>query len=479
VPDLVFNVGDELRLAFLRGYLLGDGTVGRDKVSFCTSSYDLASGTMYLLSSLGVVASVTPMQPDGVARSIRDQPCVTRNPYWVVTVCASDDLRMLEPAWRDHAGAEALRTHLASPAGNDVNRRFDRIDGDLIVLPIRSIDEVAASNGNVYDFSVEGDENFVAGMGGLCCHNTDADVDGAHIRTLLLTLFYRQMTTLVERGHVYIAQPPLYKVKHGKDERYIKDDHELSLYLLTLALEGARLYVDRGAVESGRAIAGDALGELARQYLLADAVVRRLAHVIDRGALEAIIDGIELRIGDVASAEASAVALADAMGNHTVEVFAQYDAKLDKHRLLIHRRHHGNVKVSVIDADFPLTADYQTLQHAARTFKGLIGEGARVARGDGEKSREAPVADFRAAMQWLLAQADGAIAKQRYKGLGEMNPEQLWETTMDPAVRRLLKVQIEDAISADQIFTTLMGDEVEPRRAFIESNALAAGNIDV
>jgi DNA gyrase subunit B len=167
------------------------------------------------------------------------------------------------------------------------------------------------------------------------------------------------------------------------------------------------------------------------------------------------------------------------MGNHTVEVFAQYDAKLDKHRLLIHRRHHGNVKVSVIDADFPLTADYQTLQHAARTFKGLIGEGARVARGDGEKSREAPVADFRAAMQWLLAQADGAIAKQRYKGLGEMNPEQLWETTMDPAVRRLLKVQIEDAISADQIFTTLMGDEVEPRRAFIESNALAAGNIDV
>jgi DNA gyrase subunit B len=167
------------------------------------------------------------------------------------------------------------------------------------------------------------------------------------------------------------------------------------------------------------------------------------------------------------------------MGNHTVEVVTQYDAKIDKHRLLIYRTHHGNVKMSGIDADFPLTADYQTLHGAARTFKGLIGEGARIARGEGERAREAAVADFRAAMQWLMAQAEGAIGKQRYKGLGEMNPEQLWETTMDPAVRRLLKVQIEDAIGADQIFTTLMGDEVEPRRQFIETNALAAGNIDV
>jgi DNA gyrase subunit B len=167
------------------------------------------------------------------------------------------------------------------------------------------------------------------------------------------------------------------------------------------------------------------------------------------------------------------------MGNHTVEVFSQYDAKIDKHRLLIHRRHHGNVKASGIDADFPLTADYQTLHHAARTFKGLIGDGARIARGDGEKSEGGGGGRLPLAMQWLLAQAEGAIGKQRYKGLGEMNPEQLWETTMDPAVRRLLRVQIEDAIGADQIFTTLMGDEVEPRRQFIEANALAAGNIDV
>jgi DNA gyrase subunit B len=308
---------------------------------------------------------------------------------------------------------------------------------------------------------------------------TDADVDGAHIRTLLLTLFYRQMAQLVERGHIYIAQPPLYKVKHGKDERYIKDDHELSLYLLRLALDGARLYTDARAVETATPIAGDALDELARQFLLADAVVRRLSHVIDRAALEAITNGVELNLSDAAAAEASALALKAAMGNHTVDVRAIYDSATDKHRLRIERRQHGNIRASGIDAEFTHGADYAALNHAARTFRGLIGAGAKVARGEGDKAKEAPIADFGAAMQWLLAQAEAGVGKQRYKGLGEMNPEQLWETTMDPAVRRLLKVQIEDAIGADQIFTTLMGDDVEPRKRFIETNALTASNIDV
>ncbi len=308
---------------------------------------------------------------------------------------------------------------------------------------------------------------------------TDADVDGAHIRTLLLTLFYRQMAQLVERGHVYIAQPPLYKVKAGKDERYIKDDLELSHYLLKLALDGARLYTDAAAVETQAPIAGDALAELARQFLLADAVVQRLSHVIDSGALEAIANGVELDLLSAAAAEASAVALKTAMGNHTIDVFALYDNTTDRHRLRIERRHHGNVRASGIDAEFIRGADYATLNHAAKTFRGLIGTGAKVVRGEGDKQKEASVTDFRAAMHWLLAQAEASIGKQRYKGLGEMNPEQLWETTMDPAVRRLLKVQIEDAIGADQIFSTLMGDDVEPRKRFIETNALTASNIDV
>jgi DNA gyrase subunit B len=304
---------------------------------------------------------------------------------------------------------------------------------------------------------------------------TDADVDGAHIRTLLLTLFYRQMPLLVERGHIYIAQPPLYKIKHGKEERYIKDDSELSQFIVSLALKEARLMPAEGAA----VIEGSALESLARQYLLADAVIGRLARVMDRPALHALMAGSELNLDDAENAAASAQRLTEALGNSTVHVLAQHDALTDKHRLRIERRHHGNVRASVIDVDFVHGADYAALADAARTFKGLIGAGARIMRGSGDKEKQAAVASFAEAMDWLMKEAEGAVSRQRYKGLGEMNPAQLWETTMDPAVRRMLRVQIEDAIGADQIFTTLMGDDVEPRRAFIETNALYADNIDV
>ena len=304
---------------------------------------------------------------------------------------------------------------------------------------------------------------------------TDADVDGAHIRTLLLTLFYRQMPLLVEHGHIYIAQPPLYRTKHGKDERYIKDDHELAQYIVTLALKDAKLV----PAEDAAPIAGEALEALARQYLVANAVIDRLSRVMDRPALQSLLAGTELDLDDAVSAEASAVRLTAALGNSTVHVYAQHDSVTDKHRLRIERRHHGNVKLSAIDADFVHGADYATLAAAARTFKGMIGSGARIVRGVGDKEKQSLVASFGEAVDWLMREAESGVTRQRYKGLGEMNPSQLWETTMDPAVRRMLKVQIDDAIGADQIFTTLMGDEVEPRRLFIESNALAAGNIDV
>ncbi len=160
-------------------------------------------------------------------------------------------------------------------------------------------------------------------------------------------------------------------------------------------------------------------------------------------------------------------------------VSAETDPRTDKLFLKISRRHHGNVRSSIITADFVHGADYEVLAEAGKTFKGLVGEEAVIKKGEGEKAKESKVADFRAAMAWLMTQAESSVGRQRYKGLGEMNPEQLWETTMDPTVRRLLRVQIEDAIAADQIFTTLMGDEVEPRRDFIETNALRAANIDV
>jgi len=304
---------------------------------------------------------------------------------------------------------------------------------------------------------------------------TDADVDGAHIRTLLLTFFYRQMPEMIERGYIYIAQPPLYKVKAGKDERYLKDGAELNAHMLRLALQGSELMPSEGAAP----IAGDALGELARSYLLAQGVVERLSRLYDASALEAVMDGVAIDLTSEAAAQASAQALQIALRNDPlkpeVSVFAAYDAVRELHSLRVERRHHGNVKVSVIDADFLLTADYQQLLNTANTFKGLIGAGAVIKRGE----RSMAVSDFKSAMRWLIADAERNVSKQRYKGLGEMNPGQLWETTMDPSVRRLLRVQIEDAIAADGIFTTLMGDEVEPRRAFIESNALRAGNIDV
>jgi DNA gyrase subunit B len=311
---------------------------------------------------------------------------------------------------------------------------------------------------------------------------TDADVDGAHIRTLLLTLFYRQMPQLVERGHIYIAQPPLYKVKHNKAETYIKDDTELTQYMLKLALDGARLFPDAQAVSSNAPISGDALAEMARQYLTADAVVQRLSRVMDMGALQAILNGVPICLDTDADAQTSASVLGEAMrlaDGQGITVVAQRDDRTEKHRLRIERRQHGNWKATAIEADFLLGADYAVLKNAADLFRGLIGDGARIARGEGDKAKDAPARDFRQAMQWLLNHAENSVSKQRYKGLGEMNPEQLWETTMDPTVRRLLKVQIEDAIGADAIFSTLMGDEVEPRRMFIEENALSAGNIDI
>jgi len=314
---------------------------------------------------------------------------------------------------------------------------------------------------------------------------TDADVDGSHIRTLLLTFFYRQMPEIIERGHVYIAQPPLYKIKHGKEERYIKDDVEMAAYLVRQALDTAVL-----VRADGTEIAGDALAELARQYQLSRGVIERLSRVIDADALRAIAEGVSLDLSSEAAAEASARTLkarllemqgnaSNANGGATADAFMQYDEKSEKYRVMVVRRQHGNQRLSHIDADFVAGADYAALSGTAATFQGLIGDGAKVRRGTGDKVREQNVADFHAAMTWLLSEAERGVSRQRYKGLGEMNPEQLWETTMDVTQRRLLRVQIEDAIAADQIFTTLMGDDVEPRRNFIESNALVARNIDV
>jgi DNA gyrase subunit B len=303
---------------------------------------------------------------------------------------------------------------------------------------------------------------------------TDADVDGAHICTLLLTFFYRQMPELVERGHIYIAQPPLYKVKAGKEELYLKDALELDRFLLRIALINASVYTGG---ETSTFLRGDTLAELARKHQVAQAVIERLRNFMDAQALQAIADGVVLSLDTVSEAEVAAAALQAKLPD--AQVVGEFDNHTDKPILRISRRHHGNMKSSVLTQDFVHGADYAALAEAANTFRGLLGPGAKVIRGEGERQKEEKVTDFRDAIAWLLAQAEHATTRQRYKGLGEMNPAQLWETTMDPSVRRLLRVQIDDAIETDRVFTMLMGDEVEPRREFIETNALRAGNIDV
>jgi DNA gyrase subunit B len=300
---------------------------------------------------------------------------------------------------------------------------------------------------------------------------TDADVDGAHIRTLLLTFFYRQMPELVENGHIYIAQPPLYKVKQGRDERYLKDEHELDEYLLNSALRDAILVTKEG----GEILKDDALNSIAKQMVLTEAVIRRIANLYDESVLRAIQDLGDIDLSTESAANSVAEKLRPILGAVGSEVIVAQDTETSAYRLEVNKYVHGNLQSCVIDAEFLSSGDYRQINRTSQMVNNLLGEGAMIKRGE----KEQKVTTFKQALDWLLGEAKHNLNIQRYKGLGEMNPEQLWETTMDPTVRRLLKVQIEDAIGADEIFTTLMGDNVEPRRAFIESNALSVSSLDV
>ncbi len=308
IPDVIFGLNDRKRGAFLRGYLQGDGSLSAGRISFATTSRDVASGIGYLLSSLGVVPSVSSKEPTGYAGMINGRPVITRHRWWQTMIVSREDLERLRPVWEGLPGSERIENRLRSNWPS-INRSLEGIDGDLIALPIRWVGTVEPSNGFVYDFSVEADENFIAGTGGICASNTDADVDGSHIRTLLLTFFFQWMKELIEAGKIYIAQPPLYRVWKGSKEFYAFNDEERD-------------------------------------------------------------------------------------------------------------------------------------EHIQR----LGGNGVNV---------------------------------QRYKGLGEMNPDQLWKTTMDPETRTLLQVKMDEESLAFELFQTLMGDEVEPRREFIEKNAKYVRNLDV
>ncbi len=303
---------------------------------------------------------------------------------------------------------------------------------------------------------------------------TDADVDGSHIRTLLLTFFYRQMPELIERGYLYIAQPPLYKVKKGKQEYYVKDDAELNNYLIHIAFDGAKLFVDTTAP----AVSDEALEELATRYVAAQSIVAKFGNRYNANVLEQIIymPAVESAQPDQMVdwfTELQARLNADGANAYSIEVSQSEES--DAWHALIDVTHHGVSHRVALPGEFFQSSEYATLADLGKRLDGLLGEGARVQRGE----RTEEVSSFKQVYEWLTNEAKRGLSIQRYKGLGEMNPEQLWETTMSADTRRMLQVQIEDAISADEIFTTLMGDQVEPRRDFIQQHALSVSNLDV
>lgn len=308
---------------------------------------------------------------------------------------------------------------------------------------------------------------------------TDADVDGSHIRTLLLTFFFRQMREIIERGHIFIAMPPLYKVKKGKQEQYLKDEKSLEIFLTQSALDGTQLYVNPEAPP----LAGEALETLVNEYRSAKETIKKLSRAYPELVLQTLLKVSTLSVEalkDKAAVEGWIEAMSQYLGvDSRTGMNYVFSVKEDpEHSLfvpVVNVYIHGISSEYVLKKDFFDSQPYKNIAKVSETLLGLFEEGAYVLKGE----KQVPVADFGEVVDWLMKEAQRGLTIQRYKGLGEMNPDQLWETTMDPETRRMMQVTIEDAVGADMIFTTLMGDEVEPRRDFIQTNALEVSNLDV
>jgi DNA gyrase subunit B len=508
IPSLVWSVGEELRSAFLRGcWLVGAGVghgagvdagqgvgagddVGASRAGsrglvWHARTRELASALQYLLASYGAV---------GVARELATQIDADGREGragWTLTIDAPAELARLGAVWHDLPGAEALaRVGHEGPAF--AVPRFEQLDGDLMALEVTSIAEVAATNGNVYDFSVETDENFVCGFGGIAACNTDADVDGSHIRTLLLTFFFRHFNELFEKGHVYIAQPPLYKVKKGKTELYLKNEGALEDYLLdsvcreTVLSRGPGADAGPGGDGDGAAgppVTGNELAALVKQIGQA----RRLRTQLDKrsdGRITAQFAEAELSEDDLKDRgklerlEAKVMAEVARRHGELGQASATYQQDLEHGtwELKFPPGVHGIRRATVINSDVVRSAEFVELRRISAELRAMLAAPLALTFNTSEPQ---PIASWDEIATVVEELGRKGLQIQRYKGLGEMNAEQLWETTMDPTKRNLLKVKIEEMEAADGIFTKLMGDLVEPRREFIEQNALNVRNLDV
>ncbi len=469
VPDLAFRVSEPLRMAFLRGWVLGDGCCSPGNMGIGTSSREVASGLQYLLSSLGVIVSCC----EGAAQpptTLLGRPVIARGPHWNLWCCDRDDLRVLEPVWHDHHGSAAIRDRLASGRGRA--RRFSAMRGDLVGLPVRSVRRAEPSEGRVYDFSVQTDENFVCGFGPLAPGNTDADVDGAHIRTLALTLLFREMPELIERGHVYIAKPPLYRMTQGKSSRYIEKESELEQIILQDKYERLEIADREGRPLRLTEKRWQTFNRLLKQYEGWSSSLRaehghdlitflEESQILDEGVTEDA-ELLALLRAEVPETEPWTTELT---GEDPVELTVRAVERKTGHA----RRHR-------IPRSLLASPDYRSFVRVHSQLQQLAGTPPFTVR---LADREADGPSFEELRRGVLKVAGHGVGLQRFKGLGEMNADQLAETTMQPESRALLQVTMEDAAQVDRTFTMLMGDKVEPRREFIESNARDVTNLDV
>lgn len=470
IPDLVFNVDRQMQLDFLRGYFMGDGTLDETGISMVTSSKDLASQLMYLFSSHGVLASLSVREPDGKTSGIiRGKPVITRHTVHALSIKAKEDIDKLSPVWKDHHLAHKLERKMNAANKTGINRSFTPISGDLAAFPVTSVRKVEPSKNMVYDFSVEEDENFICGIGGICCHNTDADVDGSHIRTLLLTLFYRYMRQLIEMGYIYIAQPPLFKVKKGKTEDYVYNEEELNKWFSKYTSKNVSLY----SKSDKKKFTEDELTKLLI-YLtnyknfydkykksglpssLIDALIKK-SNLFKGETTKSKIGKLNDQIYAVIPNVKKIVQKTDPTNNDiiSVEVEGDFDGEAIK---------------------FFMDEKFEEIYEIYEKIDSLGKPPYVLTEFESKEQEVTSISDL---ANILSDYGKKGITLQRYKGLGEMNPQQLWDTTMNPETRTMLKVTLEDAIKADEIFTILMGDKVEPRREFIEKHAKDVKNLDV